>query len=92
MTFCITLETPFPSLSTAYTRRFMEKMQMEVTGRDLLTGLPKRVTISSDAVRDAFKDLLGTLVDAVKATLETTPPELIADIMRIFLRFNVFEF
>jgi len=54
---------------------------MEVTGRDLLTGLPKRITISSDAVRDAFKDLLGSIVDAVKGTLEATPPELIADIM-----------
>jgi len=53
---------------------------MEVTGRDLLTGLPKRITISSDAVRDAFKDLLGSIVDAVKGTLEATPPELIADI------------
>lgn len=59
----------------------MEKMQMEVTGRDLLTGLPKRITISSDAVRDAFKDLLGSIVDAVKGTLEATPPELISDIM-----------
>jgi len=59
----------------------MEKMQMEVTGRDLLTGLPKRISISSDAVRDALKELLGSIVDAVKGTLEATPPELIADIM-----------
>jgi len=47
----------------------LEKMQMEVTGRDLLTGLPKRITISSDAVRDAFKDLLGSIVDAVKGNI-----------------------
>jgi len=54
---------------------------MEVRGRDLLSGLPKTITISSEQVMEALADTLNSIVDAVKVTLERCPPELAADIM-----------
>ncbi len=54
---------------------------MDIRGRDLLTGLPKTITISADEVADALHDTVYAIVDAVKYTLEQTPPELAADIM-----------
>lgn len=54
---------------------------MPIRGRDMLTGLPKEVTISSDQVRLALGKTVRSLVEAVKTTLEETPPELVADIM-----------
>lgn len=60
----------------------MEKPEkMEVRGRDLLTGLPKTITITSDEVTEALADTVGSIIEAVKATLERCPPELSADIM-----------
>jgi len=54
---------------------------MEVRGRDLLTGLPKNIRISSSEVVDAIKEPVTSIIDAIKYTLEKTPPELAADIM-----------
>ncbi|MDB4284868.1 rod shape-determining protein, partial [bacterium] len=54
---------------------------MEVKGRDLVSGLPKTVTITSQEVRDAMADPLNTIVDAVRTTLERCPPELAADLV-----------
>lgn len=54
---------------------------MEVRGRDMMTGLPKTVTISSEEVREAVAELVTSLVDTIKAVLEATPPELAADII-----------
>lgn len=54
---------------------------MDIRGRDLLTGLPKTITITADEVADALHDTVYAIVDAVKYTLEQTPPELAADIM-----------
>jgi rod shape-determining protein MreB len=54
---------------------------MEVKGRDLVSGLPKTVTITSQEVRDAMADPLSTIVDAVRTTLERCPPELAADLV-----------
>ncbi|MBX5468809.1 MAG: rod shape-determining protein [Thermoleophilaceae bacterium] len=54
--------------------------EMEVRGRDLLSGLPKQVMLSSEEVREAIAEPLQDIVDAVKDTLEETPPELAADI------------
>ncbi|NLN03773.1 MAG: rod shape-determining protein [Clostridiaceae bacterium] len=54
---------------------------MEVRGRDLLTGLPKNVRISSSEVVEAIKEPINQIVDAIKYCLECTPPELAADIM-----------
>jgi rod shape-determining protein MreB and related proteins len=54
---------------------------MEIRGRDLLTGLPKTIEISADEIADALKDTVQAIIDSVKSTLEQTPPELAADIM-----------
>ena len=55
--------------------------KMEVKGRNLLDGLPKSVTVTSEEVREALDDPVSQILDAVKATLEKTPPELSADII-----------
>ncbi|HEY8341506.1 MAG TPA: rod shape-determining protein [Calditerricola sp.] len=55
--------------------------KMEIRGRDLVTGLPKTITISSTEITEALADPVGAIVDVVKATLEKCPPELAADIM-----------
>jgi len=57
-----------------------ERMQFPMRGRDLVTGLPKEIMISDEHVREAIGKSLQTIVDNVKKTLETTPPELVADI------------
>lgn len=54
---------------------------MQIKGRNLLDGLPKNITISAEEIREALKDSLMTIVDAIKTTLEKTPPELSADII-----------
>lgn len=54
---------------------------MDIRGRDLLTGLPKTIAISAKEVAEALKDTVSAIVEAVKVTLEKTPPELAADIM-----------
>jgi len=53
----------------------------EIKGRDLITGLPKTIKVSSTEIRDALKEPVMAIVDAIKQTLEKTPPELAADIM-----------
>ena len=58
-----------------------EEMEMEIRGRDLISGLPKTIEISSAEVRDALKEPINSIIDAIKSTLEKTPPELAADIM-----------
>jgi rod shape-determining protein MreB len=55
--------------------------KMEVRGRDLVTGLPKTIKISSEEIREALKEPVSSIIDAVKISLENTPPELAADIM-----------
>lgn len=54
---------------------------MEIKGRNLLDGLPKNITITAEEVREALTDPVTTIVDAIRSTLETTPPELSADII-----------
>ncbi|MTT31756.1 MreB/Mrl family cell shape determining protein [Terrilactibacillus sp. BCM23-1] len=58
-----------------------EDEDMEIRGRDLLTGLPKTINITAKEVASALSDTVGQIVEAVKTTLENTPPELAADIM-----------
>ncbi|MFS0654683.1 rod shape-determining protein [Bacillus sp. 179-C3.3 HS] len=55
--------------------------EMDIRGRDLLTGLPKTISITAEEISKALRDTVETIVDAVKVTLEKTPPELAADIM-----------
>jgi rod shape-determining protein MreB len=50
-------------------------------GRDLVTGLPKEIEVSLDEIREAIAGPVGVIVDAVKLSIEETPPELLGDIM-----------
>ncbi|MBD3917758.1 rod shape-determining protein [Paenibacillus sp. PR3] len=60
----------------------LEKTEtIEIRGRDLVSGLPKTLPITSDEMTDALTDTVNSIVDAVKITLEKCPPELSADIM-----------
>ncbi|WP_070120814.1 rod shape-determining protein [Bacillus marinisedimentorum] len=54
---------------------------MDIRGRDLLTGLPKTITVTAKEISGALKDTVEQIIEAVKNTLEKTPPELAADIM-----------
>jgi rod shape-determining protein MreB len=58
-----------------------EELVAEIRGRDLVTGLPKTVEISTREIREAIEEPVAAIVDAVKVTLDKTPPELAADIM-----------
>ncbi len=58
-----------------------EELSMEVRGRDLVTGLPRSAMLTSREIREAIADPLNEIVEAVKVTLENTPPELASDIM-----------
>jgi len=57
-----------------------EPLSMEMRGRDLLSGLPKEIIVSDSQIREAIHRSVRTIVENVKATLEVTPPELVADI------------
>ena len=58
-----------------------EELFAEIRGRDLLSGLPKTVLISTEQIRHAIDEPVTAIVDAVKMTLDKTPPELAADLM-----------
>ncbi|MCE5223716.1 rod shape-determining protein [bacterium] len=58
-----------------------EIMIAEIKGRDLITGLPRTITVTSEETRIALNDVMISILDAVKATLEETPPDLAADII-----------
>ena len=58
-----------------------EEQELEIKGRNLLTGLPENITITSDEIREALSEPLSHIVEAIKVTLERTPPELSADII-----------
>lgn len=58
-----------------------EEVTSQISGRDLVTGLPKKIDISSAEIRDALKDPINTIVNGIKITLEKTKPELAADLM-----------
>lgn len=68
-------------IGSAFPTEDMLNAFVEIKGRNLVDGLPKNVTIHSDEVREALTDSVMTVVDAVKDTLEKTPPELAADII-----------
>lgn len=58
----------------------MTDAQMEIRGRDLITGLPRNTIIKSSQMLDAMSESISKIVDVVKQTLERTPPELAADL------------
>ena len=67
------------ALASAYPLE--EELYAEVRGRDLVTGLPKTIVVSTEEIREAIEEPVSAIVDAVKVTLDKTPPELAADIM-----------
>jgi len=67
------------ALASAYPLE--EELYAEIRGRDLVTGLPKTIVVSTEEIRDAIEEPVSAIVDAVKVTLDKTPPELAADIM-----------
>ena len=67
-------------IGTAIVTPLQDKV-MQIRGRDLITGLPKNIDIKSSEVRDALNDPLIKILEAIRTTLERTPPELAADIM-----------
>ncbi len=58
-----------------------DEKTMEIKGRNLIDGLPKNITITPEEVREALADSIASVLDAIKTTLERTPPELAADII-----------
>jgi rod shape-determining protein MreB len=58
-----------------------ENLEMEIKGRDLTHGIPKTITVNDAEIREALEGVVHTIVEAVKNTLEKTPPELAADIV-----------
>jgi rod shape-determining protein MreB len=58
-----------------------EKLKAQIRGRDLVTGLPKEVTVTDDQIRQALSRSVRTIVNNIKSVVEETPPELVSDIM-----------
>lgn len=58
-----------------------QETEMDIRGRDLITGLPKTVTVRSTEIRDALHEPVYAIIDTIKQTLEATPPELASDVM-----------
>jgi rod shape-determining protein MreB len=74
-----TAETIKIDIGSAYPLK--EEKSMDVKGRDLNSGLPKTITISSSEVREALMEPISNIVDTVRITLERCPPELAADLI-----------
>ena len=72
-------------LGSAYTTGG-ERLTMEVKGRDLIDGIPKTIVVTDEEVREALRERVMAIVDAVRTCLEQTPPELAADIVDLLLR------
>ena len=68
-------------IGSAYALEDEEDATMEIKGRNLMDGLPKNIMLSASEVREALTDPLSSVLDAIKTTLERTPPELSADII-----------
>jgi rod shape-determining protein MreB len=60
-----------------------EELTADIRGRDLISGLPRTVSITTEQVREAISEPVSSIVDAVRTTLDKTPPELAADIMHV---------
>lgn len=67
------------SIGSAYPLE--EETKIEVKGRDILAGLPKTITISSEEIREALSEPISSILDAARITLDKTPPELSADLV-----------
>jgi len=67
------------NIGNAY--KLPEELKMEVKGRDLVSGIPKTVEITSEQIREALDETINAIIDAVRTALERTPPELASDIV-----------
>ena len=67
------------AIGSAY--EYADEGTMEVKGRDLLSGLPRTISLTSKEIRGALSESIFAIVEAIKTTLEKTPPELAADVM-----------
>jgi rod shape-determining protein MreB len=67
------------ALGSAY--ELEQELRAEIRGRDLVTGLPKTIIITTEQIREAIEEPVQAIVDAIKVTLDRTPPELASDIM-----------
>lgn len=76
-----TAENVKMEIGSAFKIEDEEEITVEIRGRDLISGLPKVITISESEVREALKEPVEAIVDSIKTTLEKTPPELASDIM-----------
>ncbi len=74
-----TAETIKITIGSAYPGE--DDTELEIKGRNLLTGLPENITVTSEEIRDALSESLSHIIEAIKITLERTPPELSADII-----------
>lgn len=68
-------------IGSAYPVEGEAPREMEIKGRDLISGIPKTITINEDEIREALSEPVNTILDTIKVTLENTPPELAADII-----------
>ncbi|MBC2582106.1 rod shape-determining protein [Clostridium sp. DJ247] len=68
-------------LGSVYADEDEEERDMQIRGRDLVTGLPRVITITESQIREALKEPVALIIEAIKTTIEQTPPELAADIM-----------
>jgi rod shape-determining protein MreB len=62
---------------------FEEEITADIRGRDLISGLPRTIALTTDQVREALAEPVAAIVDSVRTTLDKTPPELAADIMHV---------
>jgi len=58
-----------------------DELSVEIKGRDLVSGLPRTATVTSEEIREAIQESLAAIIDGIKSVLEKTPPELAADII-----------
>ncbi|MCL2087517.1 MAG: rod shape-determining protein [Oscillospiraceae bacterium] len=75
-----TAENVKTGIGSAYPSNESEPV-MDIKGRNLLTGLPENITVTSGEIREALSEPIGQIIDAIKTTLEKTPPELASDII-----------
>ncbi|MCC2631774.1 MAG: rod shape-determining protein MreB, rod shape-determining protein MreB-related protein, partial [Patescibacteria group bacterium] len=68
-------------ISIGSAHHLTEKLTYPMRGRDLITGLPKEIIVTDEEIRKAMSKSIASIVDAIKLTVEETPPELIADLM-----------
>jgi rod shape-determining protein MreB len=77
-----TAELVKKTIGSAVVDQDFDKKTMDVRGRDLVSGLPKTITITAKQVRKILEPVIDEIIEAVRNTLERTPPELASDLMR----------